>query len=94
MSTWEPSDDIQSQICLHETIEQRTKENPDAEAVCAHDGNFSYDDVSTLSNQLAHSLVALGVGPNICVSNNWASVVLHLSFCTPCMQSTLQLANH
>jgi amino acid adenylation domain-containing protein len=88
MSTWEPLDDIESQTCLHETIEQRTKEAPVAEAVCAHDGNFSYHDIWALSNQLAHSLVALGVGPNICVSNNWASVALHLFFCTPCMHST------
>ncbi|CRG90971.1 hypothetical protein PISL3812_08019 [Talaromyces islandicus] len=81
MSSWEPSDDIESQICLHETIEQRTKETPDAEAVCAHDGNFSYHEVSSLSNQLAHSLVALGVGPKICVpfcfeKSKWAVIAI------------------
>lgn len=91
MSTWEPSDDIESHTCLHETIEQRTKETPDTEAVCAHDGNFSYHEVWTLSNQLAHRLVALGVGPNICVSNNWAAVVVHFPLCMPCMHSTQSL---
>jgi amino acid adenylation domain-containing protein len=87
MSTWEPSDDIESRICLHESIEQRTKENPNAEAVCAHDGDFSYSDVWALSNQLAHRLVDLGVGPNICVSVNMASVFSYLSFYKPCMPS-------
>lgn len=65
LSDWKPLDDIESEACLHETIECQAAKTPDAPAICAYDGDFSYCEVRALSNQLAHRLVEIGVGPNV-----------------------------
>lgn len=49
--------------CVHDLIESNAKLRPDALAVVAEDGEFTYGELSERSTRLAHCLVELGVGP-------------------------------
>lgn len=48
---------------LHELVAERTREHPDAPAVCSWDGNLTYAELDGLSDQVARQLIDLGVGP-------------------------------
>jgi amino acid adenylation domain-containing protein len=77
------SESIMAQTCLHEIIKRQTLNNSQAQAVCAHDGDLSYQKLWTLTNRLAHNLIALGVKPNIyvpfCFEKSMWSIVAILS---------------
>ncbi|KAJ5347939.1 acetyl-CoA synthetase-like protein [Penicillium brevicompactum] len=47
---------------VHQTIEQRSLEQPTAQAVCAWDGDFTYEELDQLSSALAEELINQGVG--------------------------------
>jgi amino acid adenylation domain-containing protein len=47
---------------VHHTIQQRSLEQPSAQAVCAWDGNFTYEELDELSSTLAEELINHGVG--------------------------------
>ena len=53
--------------CLHHIIDQHVGSQPHAQAVCAWDASFSYQELDRLSTRLAHHLVGLGVGPEVFV---------------------------
>ncbi|OCL14025.1 nonribosomal peptide synthase [Glonium stellatum] len=53
--------------CIHDVIDDQILLRPDAEAVCAWDGTFSYRELGQSSDYLAEILVKLGVGPEVCV---------------------------
>ncbi|HEV2964148.1 MAG TPA: amino acid adenylation domain-containing protein [Candidatus Angelobacter sp.] len=48
---------------LHSLFEAQAQRTPSARAVVAHDGQFSYAELNRRSNQLAHYLQSLGIGP-------------------------------
>lgn len=50
-----------TESCVHWLFEEHAKAHPDASAVCAWDGNFSYAQLDKLSSRLAHYLSKLGV---------------------------------
>ncbi|USP76438.1 non-ribosomal peptide synthetase [Curvularia clavata] len=50
--------------CMHTAIKVRAEQQPKAEAVCAWDGSFSYEEVMALSSRLATHLHELGARPN------------------------------
>ncbi|KAJ4316284.1 Nonribosomal peptide synthetase 4 [Fusarium piperis] len=60
-----PASNVQK--CIHQAISEQGALRPDAEAVCAWDGSFSYQQLSSLSNRLACRLQASGVGPELFV---------------------------
>ncbi|GLB06627.1 nonribosomal peptide synthase [Aspergillus tubingensis] len=67
--------------CIHDLIEQRCQEQPEAPAVCAWDGNFTYRQLSKLAHSLGASLSARGVGPEDLVSiyfekSRWAIIAI------------------
>ena len=67
--------------CVHEIIHQRYLEQPDAPAVCAWDGDFTYAELNELSSQLAAHLTRKGVGPEVFVSlyfekSRWTTVTM------------------
>ena len=51
--------------CVHHVVTTRTDERPDAPAVCAWDGNFTYAELDAVSTRLAAHLRSLGVGPEV-----------------------------
>ena len=60
-----PMENVQK--CVHDVIEEQTVRRPNAEAVCAWDGSFTYAELSELASRLAQHLVDLGVGPEVFV---------------------------
>ncbi|RMI99792.1 hypothetical protein CDV36_015946, partial [Fusarium kuroshium] len=55
------------QESIHQAVSKHGAMRPDAEAVCAWDGSFSYSQLLSLSDRLACRLQASGVGPEIFV---------------------------
>ncbi|KAF5719487.1 non-ribosomal peptide synthetase [Fusarium mundagurra] len=53
--------------CIHQVVSMQGALRPDAEAVCAWDGSFSYHQVLSLADRLAYRLQASGVGPEVFV---------------------------
>ncbi len=53
--------------CLHELIEERVREQPEATAVVYEDASFTYGELNARANQLARHLRSLGVGPDVLV---------------------------
>lgn len=51
--------------CIHEVIRDQVLQRPDSEAICAWDGNFTFQELDQLSSRLAYQLVELGVGPEV-----------------------------
>ena len=52
---------------VHELFEQQAAQTPDDIAVVCEAERLSYRDSNTRSNQLAHYLLKLGVGPDVIV---------------------------
>jgi amino acid adenylation domain-containing protein len=55
--------DYPRDVCLHELFKARAKRNPDAVAVVSEGRALSYRELDRQSNQLAHYLRELGIGP-------------------------------
>lgn len=64
---WNSNPEGNVQKCIHQAISAQGALRPDAEAVCAWDGSFSYQQLSSLSDRLACRLHASGVGPELFV---------------------------
>nr|UBX54569.1 non ribosomal peptide synthetase [Aspergillus sp.] len=67
--------------CAHDQIYQRTLIQPNAPAVCAWDGEFTYYELDLHAGRLARRLAALGVGPETFVplyfeKSRWTSVAM------------------
>ena len=68
ISSWNQLAPTRVDRCLHHVIQDQVALHPDADAVCAWDGNLSYARLDQLSSRLAHHLsTALKVGPETCV---------------------------
>src|SRR5215471_13735533 len=52
------------QNCVHELVEWRAQQNPDAIAVCQGEASITYSELNFRANQLARFLHELGVGPD------------------------------
>lgn len=68
-------------ICAHDEIMRNAEDYPDAPAICSWDGSLTYEELDDASNQLAHYLVDLGVGPEVIVplcfeKSMWAIVAM------------------
>ncbi|KAI1173077.1 acetyl-CoA synthetase-like protein [Nemania sp. FL0916] len=60
---------LQIEDCMHITIEKRARLQPSAPAVCAWDGELTYDMLNQLSERLAvHLHFDLGIGPGSLVA--------------------------
>ncbi|KAF6816574.1 nonribosomal peptide [Colletotrichum sojae] len=65
--------------CVHALVSQQARLRPDAQAVCAWDGDLSYRQLGRLASRLATYLVQWGVRPGVSVpvimdKNRWAVV--------------------
>ena len=65
--------------CLHQLLEQRAEQTPNAIAVTFEEHQLTYDELNRRANQLAHYLTKLGVGPEvrvgICVERSLEMIV-------------------
>ena len=67
--------------CVHDLIGEVIQRQPEAPAVCAWDGDWSYRELDEISTQLAHRLVDLDVGPEVIVplcieKSRWTPVAM------------------
>ncbi len=53
--------------CVHHRFEEQVKARPDAPAIRAFDGDFTYTELDAVAENLAHHLVELGIGPEVFV---------------------------
>ncbi|KAF2186293.1 nonribosomal peptide synthase [Zopfia rhizophila CBS 207.26] len=53
--------------CVHYRFAQWVKTQPDAPAIRGFDGNYTYAELDSVAERLAHYLVELGVGPEVFV---------------------------
>ena len=68
LDVWSRGDDAPvGSSCLHELIEARVKEQPNAVAVVYEDASLTYGELNARANQLARHLRSLGVGPDVLV---------------------------
>ncbi len=50
--------------CIHQLFEAQTLQSPDAVALVVQDRSITYSELNRRSNQLAHALQRLGIGPD------------------------------
>ncbi|GAP83931.2 putative nonribosomal peptide synthase [Rosellinia necatrix] len=67
--------------CIHEIIQGRAHSQPEAVAICAWDGQFTYAELERLSNSFAAQLAHHGVGPEVYVpvcaeKSRWVPVAI------------------
>ncbi|KAF9887737.1 hypothetical protein FE257_009690 [Aspergillus nanangensis] len=63
LQIWNPRFSAADEQCAHEVIQNKALVQPHAPAVCAWDGDFSYQELDTHASRLACTLIARGVGP-------------------------------
>lgn len=75
----------QQRTLLHELVFEQSITRPDAKAVCAHDGDLTYQQLDVFSRRLAHVLLEAGVVPRggrkaavpvILDKSRWAPIAL------------------
>lgn len=70
IEAWNKEEGLSAEVshpCAHSLVKQQAERRPQADAVCAWDGKFSYEELDVFSTRLAVHLSRLGVGPNIVV---------------------------
>ncbi len=60
---WNPPHQAASGLCAHQLLQRQARARPDAPALICAGQQLSYAELDRRSNQLAHRLRALGVGP-------------------------------
>ncbi|MBS9426295.1 amino acid adenylation domain-containing protein, partial [Photorhabdus caribbeanensis] len=80
LKTWNATEAVYpEQLCIHQLFEQQVEKNPDATALMYEEQTFSYAELNTRANRLAHQLIALGVTPDqrvaICVTRSPTMIV-------------------
>ena len=78
---WNSSLPRSAESCIHFEVAKMARQQPDAPAICAWDGNLTYSELSAKATTLAHHLIGLGVGPESTVSlcidkSQWAVVAM------------------
>lgn len=68
-------------ICVHDIFEKIAQRQPDAAAVCAWDGNLTYEELDQMSSRLARRILKRGLPQNLIVpicfeKSVWTSVAM------------------
>ncbi|KAF7585983.1 hypothetical protein BBP40_009746, partial [Aspergillus hancockii] len=64
---WNKVEPVAASGCVHDYFYSRVKKQPEAQAVCAWDGEYTYSELNLLSEKLAHHLAKLGAGPEVLI---------------------------
>jgi amino acid adenylation domain-containing protein/non-ribosomal peptide synthase protein (TIGR01720 family) len=65
--TWNANMPATTVDCVHRMVEKQVTLRPQAQAIRAWDGDFSYEEMNSLANRLAGHLADFGVGPETLV---------------------------
>ncbi|OQE46721.1 hypothetical protein PENCOP_c001G06210 [Penicillium coprophilum] len=60
--TWNKISPEPIERCVHEMFEEKAQTQPNASAICAWDGDFSYAELDQLATKLADKLSKMGIG--------------------------------
>ena len=79
--TWNARVPPQIDICVHDLIAEVCKRQPEASAVCAWDGEWTYGELDSISTTLAEDLQRRGVAPNSVVAlflekSKWTPIIV------------------
>ncbi|KAG9235149.1 hypothetical protein BJ875DRAFT_529770 [Amylocarpus encephaloides] len=79
--TWNKQEPLAVDGCVHHYFHQQVLAQPEAPAIHAWDGAFTYQELDLLSTRLAFYLAYRGVGPEVLVphcfdKSKWAAVVM------------------
>lgn len=79
IESWNAYPLTQVDDCIHTLFSKQVASTPTAEAVCAWDGTFTYQELSLQATVLSQYLQSIGVGPNVLVpfcmdKSKWAVV--------------------
>ncbi|MBM7128656.1 AMP-binding protein, partial [Dyella mobilis] len=80
LQTWNHTDaPVAQALCIHQRFEQQAAHTPEAVALLFEDQSLTYAQLNAQANQLAHHLIAQGIGPDdrvaLCVERGFALVV-------------------
>lgn len=64
---WNATVPISIKRCIHDRISERVLQQPSSPAICAHDGDVTFQGLEDLSTKLSRHLFALGVGRQVLV---------------------------
>ncbi|KAE8382027.1 hypothetical protein BDV26DRAFT_49940 [Aspergillus bertholletiae] len=64
---WNKAEPVAESGCVHDYFYDQVKKQPEAQAVCAWDGEYTYSQLDLLSEKLAHHLAKLGAGPEVLI---------------------------
>ena len=64
---WNKTVPASVEACVHDLIQERCRAQPEAQAVCAWDGELTYGELDEQSTRLAQYLIKIGVGPEVMV---------------------------
>lgn len=69
MRAWNPTNPFtkEKRKCMHELVEAKAQDTPNAEAICAWDGTLTYVELNVLSDVAAQRLNHMGVRPGMYV---------------------------
>ncbi|CAG8122380.1 unnamed protein product [Penicillium salamii] len=81
IATWNQRTPLVVERCVQDFIREKCDETPNAQAVCAWDGNLTYREFWDLASGFANYLLSRGVGPEVFVpvcldKSAWAMVTL------------------
>jgi amino acid adenylation domain-containing protein len=81
IATWNQRTPLVVERCVQDFIREKCDETPNAQAVCAWDGDLTYREFWNLASGFANYLVSRGVGPEVFVpvcldKSAWAMVTL------------------
>jgi amino acid adenylation domain-containing protein len=69
LSEWNDTvEDFRLDLCFHQSFEARAEESPESTAVVFGGERLTYGELNRRANQLAHFLMARGVGPDVRVA--------------------------
>ncbi|EGD86453.1 hypothetical protein H112_07392 [Trichophyton rubrum D6] len=54
-----------TEACIHDLISRQVQENPQAQAICSWDGNMTYQELDSISTDLAYQLVKRGIAGTV-----------------------------
>lgn len=58
---------LSEQLCIHHLFERQVEQTPEAVALVFEEKSLTFAELNRRANRLAHSLIALGVGPEVIV---------------------------
>lgn len=64
---WNQNEPVSAPGVVHEYFNAQVLQQPNAPAVCAWDGEYTYAELNHLSEKLAHHLARLGAGPEVII---------------------------